>query len=77
MPKSKLTTILNASKEAPPITVSDIPVEALDEILESVGFPKKSGKNMQTGWPRTTRLDKRTLQDFAAGAATESDPQAK
>jgi hypothetical protein len=60
---------------ARPATVSDIPSEDLDPILVGVGFPPNSAEKMQKSWSARTPLNKRTLRDFAAGAAQEQAEQ--
>lgn len=78
MPKLKLQKLTtgNLEKERE-FTVSDIPEEDLEKVLTdpTIGFPAGHAKNMQHGWPKGTKLSRKALQDFAAGAANESAQQ--
>lgn len=54
-----------------PITVRDVPTDILEGILRSIGWPWGHAKRLQSGWSGNTRLDRRTLEDFAGGADQE------
>lgn len=70
---SKMKRIISAgNREA---TVSDIPTDELEKVLKGEGWPAGHAKNLQSGWSKHTKLNRRTLQDFAAGAAQEEAEQ--
>ncbi len=72
-PGERLRNIVKAPQQ--PAKLKDLPPQAAEDLLQSVGFPPGNGRVAQGGWSGETKVAKRDLEQLLMDAAAEAEAQ--